>query len=80
MTTRPGDEQIRAGDVREGDELHLTVMGGDEYVPVEFKKSEHGMTTLKWTSWGGPIEDQIDDEMQVWIRKRPYVKDGKDWP
>lgn len=67
---RPGDDQIRAADVREGDELHLTVMGGDEYVTVESKKSEAGMTTWSWTSWGGRVKDTVPDHKMIWIKKR----------
>lgn len=64
------DRKIRADEAEVGDELHLTVMGGDEYVTLE--KAEPASSTetrFKWTSWGGPIEDVVASDMPVWVKK-----------
>jgi hypothetical protein len=63
------DREIRADGVRKGDQLHLTFMGGDGYVTVDYKRSAHGFTTLKWNSWGGPVKDRIPNNKMVWVKK-----------
>lgn len=83
MTTRPGDEEIRAADIQVGDELHLTVMGGDEYVTVETKETDDLTTTWSWTSWGGRVEDTVPNDTVVWVKKRglpanAFVEQGGD--
>jgi hypothetical protein len=71
------DRHILASEVKRGDHLHLTVMGGDEYVEVTFKRNvpgethRHGSdyTVLKWTSWGGEVMDRVPFGQKVWVKK-----------
>lgn len=67
------DRHILASDVKRGDLLHLTVMGGDEYVEVTFKRNYPGngcdYTGLKWDSWGGEVYDRVPFGKKVWVKK-----------
>ena len=67
------DRQIRADEVKRGDQLHLIVMGGDEYVEVTFKRNYPGngcdYTVLKWDSWAGPVVDRVPFGQKVWVKK-----------
>ena len=71
------DRQIPVEDVKRGDMLHLTLMGGDEYVEVIFKRNipgdtdRHGSdyTVLKWDSWGGEVMDRVPFGTKVWVRR-----------
>ena len=65
------DDRITAGELRSGDELHLTFMGGDDYVYVDGVRAATGGKVKWWgTSWGGEIGDTIPASEEVWIRKR----------
>jgi hypothetical protein len=67
------DDLIPAREVLVGDEVHVTVMGGDEYMSV--RKAEHtdGHVQLTFSTWGGDVDDDLDPEYEVWVRRSTHT-------
>lgn len=71
------DRQILASEVKRGDQLHLTFMGGDDYVEVTFKRNVPGQTDrhgrdytiLKFDTYGGEVTDRVPFGQKVWVKK-----------
>lgn len=69
------DREIRADELKEGDELHLTFMGGDDYVTVtraEVQKDAAGgsWVVLEANSPGGLLKDEVAASRKLWVKKR----------
>jgi hypothetical protein len=57
---------IKAGDLREGDEIRVTVMGGEEYLTVvEVKLADGKVTfTAEW-GWHIPVAERVVQELDA---------------
>lgn len=64
------DDHIPAADLRVGDELHLTFMGGDGYCTIEDVAHADGWTRWHATYYGPDLSDQIPSDKMVWVKKR----------
>lgn len=63
------DRQIRADELKKGDQLHLTFMGGDEYCTViDVRQAEDGSFEWEADSWA-VIKDDVSPETKVWIKR-----------
>lgn len=67
------DRQIEAHELKVGDSLHLTFMGGDDFVEVTNVR-ELGEEDDHWIAWegssvGGDLKDEIPWGTKVWVKK-----------
>lgn len=62
------DRQIRAERLVTGDQLHLTVMGGDEY--FEVTEVRRVGSTIYWKATGvANLQDTVPCDSLVWVKK-----------
>lgn len=64
------DERIPAKNLQRGDQIHLTVMGGDEYEEVVSVRAAVGGIRVTMYGWGGEHTDLLTPNFKVWIKKR----------
>ncbi len=62
------DNKIFARDLKVGDKLHLTFMGGDDYVVINNIKKGRGKVAWEGICWG-ELKDVINENEELWIKK-----------
>lgn len=60
------DNEVSAKELKKGDMLHLTFMGGDDYVQLSDVRQSNGLTY--WTSYCG-LSDVVSNETKVWRKQ-----------
>jgi hypothetical protein len=65
------DELIKAKDLKVGDRLHLTFMGGDEYVSIERLHQDNVNKLITWYAhFYADLSDTKSFDDEVWIKKQ----------
>lgn len=64
------DNKVKAKEVQVGDQLHLTFMGGDDYVEVYFVEHHLDTHEVTWKAHSySDLSDTVHEDMEMWVKK-----------
>ncbi len=62
------DNKILAKDLKVGDRLHLTFMGGDDYALITSVNKGRGKVVWRGLCWA-ELKDVVRENTELWIKK-----------